>query len=131
MNAFCTYCSAEKSKEPGKLPAIRRYKSSRIEQVYAAASLLRLGFYILSGKFGLLSPEHPIEWYDQLLVSSQVGDMVDKLAKQIEELGVTGITYFTKPLASDPKVRPYHDALAAACSRTSRPFSVVELDLGD
>ena len=88
-------------------------------------------FYILSGKFGLLPPVYRIEWYDQLLVPPEVRDMVNKLTRQIEALGVTHITYFTKPLAAGSNVRPYQDALAAACSRASVPLALAEVELGD
>jgi hypothetical protein len=60
MNAFCTYCSASKSQAPGNIPAIQRYQSRRIRKVCQAATTLGLKFYILSGEFGLISPQQPI-----------------------------------------------------------------------
>ena len=129
MQAFCTYCSRDKSTEPGDLPAIRRYQSARIEKVYAAACQLGLGFYILSGKFGLLVPHHPIPWYDHLLAPEEASYLADRIADQIREYGITGLVYFTSSFDRDPNVIPYHDALVAACSRTSRPVLVIESEL--
>ena len=60
MYAFCTYCSADKSNAPNRVPAIQCYQSSRIRNVYAAARLLGVGFYVLSGEFGLLTADQPI-----------------------------------------------------------------------
>lgn len=127
MQAFCTYCSRDKNKEPGKMPAIYRYLDTRIEKVYSAASQLGLGFYILSGEFGLLPPQEPIPWYDHLLRPEEVENLADRMTKQILEYEINGLVYFTKPCAQDSNVVPYHDAIVIACSRVSRPVFVVEL----
>ena len=129
MQAFCTYCSRDKSDEPGNIPAIRRYLDTRIEKVYNAASQLGLGFYILSGKFGLLSPQEPIPWYDHLLRPEEVSSLADRIVKQIREYEINRVVYFTKSFAQDPNVIPYHDAIVAACSRTSQPILVIELEM--
>jgi hypothetical protein len=130
MYAFCTYCSAEKNTEPGKVPAIHRYLSARIEKVYAAASQLGIGFFILSGEFGLIPPEQSIPWYDHLLQPEEVSGLAERMVKQIQEHRITGIVYFTKPMVQDHQVHPYHDALATACNQIPCPFFVVEVDLG-
>jgi len=127
MHVFCTYCSKDKSDEPGDIPAIRRYKSARIDNVYAAARKLGVGFYILSGKFGLIPPAQPIPWYDHLLKAEEVSQLVGIVAGQIKQYGIAGLAYFTQPLAQEPNVVPYHDTLAAACSRGTVAFHVIEL----
>ncbi len=128
MQAFCTYCSRDKSDAPGAMPAIQRYKSIRIEKVHTAASQLGLEFYILSGKFGLLAPDQAIPWYDHLLKREDVSHLADRVANQIQEYGITGLVYFTNSFNRDPDVIPYHDAIVAACSRTSRPVLVIEME---
>ena len=128
MNAFCTYCSASKSKESGNVPAIHRYQSSRIEKVYAAASQLELEFYILSGKFGLIPPQQPIPYYDHLLKPEEVHALTGLLAQQLHEYQITRLVYFTKPLASNRSLLPYHDSLVTACRQAVLPFFVVELE---
>ncbi len=127
MHAFCTYCSKDKSDEPGDIPAIRRYKSARIDNVYAAACKLGVGFYILSGEFGLIPPEQPIPCYDHLLQADQVSHLAGLVAGQIKQHGITGLVYFTQPLAQEPNVVPYHDTLAAACSQAAVALHVIEL----
>jgi hypothetical protein len=128
MYTFCTYCSASKSHEEGEISAIRRYQSLRIKTVHAAASSLGLGFHILSGEYGLLSPEHPIPWYDHLLRPEEVGQLVERVAEQIDECQISSLVYFTNSLAKEPTVVPYHNVIVAACSLTGRPFIVVEID---
>lgn len=128
MYAFCTYCSAQKSREIGEIPAIRRYQSSRIETVHTAASSLGLPFYILSGEFGLILPERPIPWYDHLLRPEEVSSLVELMASQIYQHSITGLVYFTKPLNYEKEILPYHDAIVAACSLSSRPYIVVEVE---
>ena len=87
-----------------------------------------MGFYILSGKFGLLSPEQPIPKYDHLLASEDVPLLVERVCGQLQEFQISKIIYFTKPPGSNPSLWPYHDCLALACSRTTVPFFWVELE---
>jgi len=127
MHAFCTYCSAHKSRDSGEIPAIRRYRSPRLDKVHNAALQLGVGFFILSGEFGLIPPERTIPWYDHLLTASEVPSLAEYLIEQIEQVGITRLVYFTRPLAVEPAVVPYHDALAIACTRVELPFLAVEL----
>ncbi len=97
MYALCTYCSKRKSETPGCVPAIERYLDERIHKVGAAAALLGLDFYILSGEYGLILPAHPIPWYDHLLRPDEVGQLAERMAGQIRQYGVEGIIYLTNP----------------------------------
>ena len=131
MHAFCTYCSAQKSKDPGDIPAIHRYQSHRIARVYRAAQELRQAFFILSGEYGLLSPDHPIPWYDHLLKLEEVALLANRIAEQIAHLRIDGFTFFTQSLERDPSVAPYCQALLKACEQVSVPLSIVEVNLDD
>jgi hypothetical protein len=131
MYIFCTYCSRDKSDEPDRIPAIRRYQSERINRVYAAASQVGLEFFILSGEFGLLSSQQPIPWYDHLLLSEEVDELAAKMAQQIQEHGISGIVYFTRSSTQDPNVQSYRDSITAACKQASQPLFVIEQDMGD
>jgi hypothetical protein len=108
------------------MPAIRRYQSARIEKVYTAAAHLGLGFYILSGQFGLTPPQQPLPFYDHLLPLAEVPSLAELVARQLHEYGVSSLIYFTRPLASSADLIPYHDALVAACHKTALPYFVVE-----
>jgi len=127
MISFCTCCSNKKSPESGEIRAIRRYQSSRIKKVYDASTTLGLPFRVLSGKYGLVPPQQPIPWYDHLLTAPEVPGLVEIVVRQIRAAQITGFVYFTKPLAVNPDLVPYHDTLAAACRATSISFYVVEL----
>jgi hypothetical protein len=130
MTVFCTYCSCEKSREPGRIPAIERYKSERIQKVYRAACGLEVPFFILSGCFGLLSPNARIPYYDHLLQDHEVPEMAEKIAKQIRTRRIEGFVFFTKAFMLDRNARRYHDTLAAACAKLSVPMCSVDLPPG-
>jgi hypothetical protein len=127
MEAFCTYCSASKSRAPGNIPAIQRYQSLRIRKVSRAATELGLKFYILSGEFGLISPQQPIPFYDHLLRPEEVAVLMERVNKQLQEYGLASLVYFTRPLASSRELLPYYEVIKTACLRAALPFFVVEL----
>ena len=131
MHSFCTYCSAAKSLEEGDIPAIQRYLDPRIHKVHEVASALGLDFYILSGEYGLIPPDQPIPWYDNLLQAGEVDELVERMADQIRQYSIEGVVYFTNSTSSDRGLIPYRDAIVAACNRASCPCSVVEVKLED
>lgn len=95
--------------------------------MHNAALQLDIGFFILSGEFGLIPPDQPIPWYDHLLTAPEVPALVARLAGQIDQYGITRLVYFTRPVTQEPAVAPYHDALTAACRRVGLPFLTIEL----
>jgi len=117
MKAFCTYCSKSKSHESGEIPAIRRYRSSRIKKVHEAALAVNLPFYVLSGRYGLVVPQRNIPDYDHLLREEEVSDLAQLVAKQISECQIDGFVFFIEPVANDPNVQRYLDAMKEACSK--------------
>lgn len=125
---YCTYCSARKRRDPGEIPASDRYDNPRIHQVHERAQKEAAGFLILSGEYGLLAPADPIPYYDHLLQRNEVGPLVDGIASQLQDRGVKELVYFTAPLEKYKQVRPYHDLLAAACSRKDVSFRKVMLE---
>ncbi len=128
MTIFCTYCSAEKETVEQSLSAIERYRSDRIKRIYSAALACGTGFFILSGEFGLLTPNQPIPYYDHLLTSDEVETHSVKVAEQIKHYGITQIIFFTLPVAADEKLEPYQASLRLACQTASINLSFVELD---
>lgn len=131
MYIFCTYCSRDKSDDPVLIPAVQRYQSQRISRVYAAASQMDLGFFILSGEFGLLPAQQPIPWYDHLLLPEEVAELAAKIAQQIQDHRISGIVYITNSTTQDPNVQPYRDAITAACEQASQPLFIIEQNMGD
>ncbi|MBS1789129.1 MAG: hypothetical protein JST85_15480 [Acidobacteria bacterium] len=128
MTIFSTYCSAEKEVADGLLPAIERYRSERIKRIYSAALVCGVGFFILSGEFGLLSPNEPIPYYDHLLTGNEVESHSGKIAGQIKQCGITQIIFFTLPVAMDDTLAAYHACLRLACQIASINLSFVEID---
>ncbi len=128
MTVFCTDCSAEKNHSEGEMPAIQRYKSTRIKSVYSAAKSLGLGFVILSGKYGILEPGDPILYYDHLLQSSEVSEHSNLVAGQLEVLGVKDLIFFSR-LA--PVVEPYRECIKSASEKAGVELKCVYLPMDD
>jgi hypothetical protein len=128
MTVFCTYCSAEKDPSEGEIPAIQRYKSTRIRSVYSAAKSLGLGFVILSGKYGILEPSDPILDYDHLLQSSEVSEHSTLVAGQLEALGVKDLIFFSR---LGPVVEPYRECINSASAKAGVELKHVFLPMND
>lgn len=128
MTVFSTYCSAEKELGDSPLPAIQRYRSDRIKRIYSAALTCGVGFFILSGEFGLLKPNELIPYYDHLLAADEVETHRFKVTEQIKQYGITQIIFFTLPVALDQTLAAYHDCLRLACQTASINLSFVEID---
>lgn len=128
MTIFCTYCSAEKETTAGLLPAIRRYRSERIERVHRSALAAGHSFYILSGEYGLLAPDKLIPYYDHLLIADEIEAHAFNLTEQIKQHRITQIVFFTLSIQQDEKLAPYQAALRLACALASVNLSFVEID---
>jgi hypothetical protein len=128
MTVFSTYCSAEKETFGELLPAIERYRSERIRRIYSAALTCGVGFFILSGEFGLLTPNQPIPYYDHLLTGDEVEAHSLTVAEQINQHVITQIIFFTLPVTVDEKLVAYHACLRLACQKASISLSLVEID---
>ena len=128
MTIFCTYCSAEKDRSEGDLPAIKRYQSSRITSVYIAAESLGLRFLILSGKYGILEPRDPIPYYDHLLQSSEVPEHSKLVANQLEALDAKDLIFFTRQASV---VKPYRDCIKFASEKAGIDLKYVYLPMND
>ncbi|MCP4572869.1 MAG: hypothetical protein GY838_11000 [bacterium] len=125
-----TYCAADKDPAPGDLPAIRRYRSTRIEAVAALAGRRQAAFRILSGEFGLLAPEDSIPWYDHLLVAGEIDRLAGRVAAQIADLEPSRVVFFTRSAVADPCAGPYRTCCETACSRAGVLCAVVALPSG-
>ncbi len=127
MKAICTYCSKPKRTDSGDLPAVRRYLSPRIERLYQSAQKSTAAFLILSGQYGLLTPDHPIPWYDHLLEADEVEQMVPTAAGLLTRLGVTSLEYHTADHENNAAVRPYLALARQAAEMAGIKFTLVIL----
>ncbi len=124
--AFCTYCSESKDLNPELLPAIQRYQCARIRQVGEAAEQAGVCFFILSGLFGLISPERPIPYYDHLLKTAEVPELSERMAAQIREAGLNGIVFFGKGQQAHPSLVPYVEAIRRASRQAGIELMIIE-----
>lgn len=115
MALYVTYCSKEKSEEPETLPAISRYSSSRIQQIFEKSDTEGHQFAILSGKYGLIRPDKEIPYYDKLLKQQDLEQMIPKVRKQLQELQASKVVYFTKEVENQRI--PYFKLLKEACQK--------------
>lgn len=125
--AYCTYCSKEKWKSGCLLPAIERYDSARIRSIYERSITDNACFLILSGEYALLAADDSIPYYDHLLEREEVGALIDRVVCQLRQYDIDKSHYFTKSWECDPKIRPYHDTIAAACVRLQIPLTICDI----
>ena len=124
---FLTYCSAKKNHQYDLMSAIERYKSSRIQQVYFAAQSLNLDFFILSGKFGIISSKEMIPDYDFMLKNENVKEHSIKIEAQLESLNVEQIIFFTRSILEDKNLKSYVESIKNACKNKGINLTVVNL----
>lgn len=70
MNAVIIGCSNTKNRSGARLPAIELYQGNTIPELRSAITgrpELRGRIFILSGRYGVLGADDPIEWYDHNL----------------------------------------------------------------
>ena len=106
----------------GKIPSIERYNSSRINLIYEKSKKDKVPFVILSGKFGLLSPEEEIEWYDQKLNLSQSEELSEIVKNQIEKQKIKHFVFFLK--SEDLEAKKYEKFLKIICDSLGIKTSV-------
>ena len=127
MDAFCTYCSRNKNHQKNPLPAIQRYECKRIENIFNASKLINIGFFILSGEYGILEPDELIEHYDHLLKMDEAMVLSNKVSDQLINKHITRLIYFSEPLSTKTLI-PYYICISSACMKSSIPFFTVEIN---
>ena len=128
MKIHATYCSAEKSSAPGNILAIERYTSRRIQWVNERAQRHGEGFFIVSGKHGLIKADEEIAYYDYLLTSDALEEHIQLLAQQLSTLGIQQVTFFARPVSIDPNISPYLKSIEEACRLSQVSLEIVEAD---
>ena len=127
MKILCSYCSAAKRDDDGLLPAVERYQSERLRELWLRGRAQETPLYILSGAFGLLGAEEPIPWYDHLLSAGEVEAMAVNVAARLRELAVEGVVYHTASLTATAALRPYFETITAACAMAGVPLTIAIL----
>jgi hypothetical protein len=96
MQYYCTICSKKKVNEQKLLPAIERYASQRIQNVYVQAKKANKRMIILSGRYGFLQPYDLIPYYDHLLLERNILELLPILLNQNKSLRITKLDCFMK-----------------------------------
>jgi hypothetical protein len=125
MLLFATYCSANKDGASSPLAARDRYLSDRIAGVEANANAANTRFGILSGKFGLLSPDHPIPAYDHLLHRDEIDEMTTTVAETLKDWDITAVRWFSVAFEMDPNVRRYKNVMENAAKQHGIDFEIL------
>lgn len=124
--ALITICSREKSKKEGLEPAIERYKSERIKEVYEEADRQGVDFFILSGEFGILSSDDKIPDYDHLLKEEEVPGLTSKVAKKLRQYQIDQVDFYTK--LDSGSWRPYNKLMQKAAEKAGVELEIIGLD---
>lgn len=119
----CTICSSRKNPKPGLMPAHKRYLGEHIRLTESVAGFRP--FYILSGKFGLISAKRRILNYDHSLMQEEVEDMVERVRRQIANERIKVLFYYQ---LSDPEWELYTAVLSKAV-HLSRVVGLVHMAL--
>ena len=125
---YITYCSAEKDEASQLMPAIKRYLSPRIHAICALAKKDNADFRILSGKYGLLSENEEIPFYDHLLMPLEARPVSKLVAAHLEAMDVQKVVFFMEPLNYDPDVAPYLICISLAANEANL---LLEKRIGD
>ena len=110
MKYYCTICSKEKRKDRELLPAIERYLSSRIKNVYEKASIDNTKFLIFSGEYGFIHPYSLIPYYDHLFLDKEIETFLPLLKQQNIFWEITDLDCFMEKEKS-PGWRAYYKML--------------------
>ncbi|MFB6208441.1 MAG: DUF6884 domain-containing protein [Candidatus Nanohaloarchaea archaeon] len=121
MVLHVTYCSKKKSREPGKLPAIERYNSERIEELHEQARQNKEDFAILSGEHGLVTPTEEVTYYDRLLREEDLEEMIPVVREDLQGREVSKVVYHTREIESERV--PYFRLIRESCRREKIDFS--------
>lgn len=71
---------------------------------------------IFSGRYGLLTPQTKIPYYDHALSHTEVAQLTQKVVAQLMRRRVTVLTFYARPRAT-PGWAPYFQVLEKACRR--------------
>jgi dipeptidyl aminopeptidase/acylaminoacyl peptidase len=115
-SAYLALCSQKKSQQEGDLPAIQRYLSNRIQQIYHWSRRDGVEFRIFSGKLGLLEATDPIPFYDQRLEAGEVHALAARISEQIKAQGLKKLILYIRDLKEDFHQQVYLGCLYIAAS---------------
>lgn len=127
MEYICTVCSREKREGEGAQPAIERYADPRIKKVYNISRASSKPMVILSGKYGLISPNTKILWYDKKLESEDIERLLPIVKKQAQKMGISRL-HFYETSSSNSDWEPYIKLLRLCCEQLNIPLESYKIE---
>ena len=91
------------------------YKSNRIKQIQNKAQKDGVKLLILSGKHGIISSKQLIEFYDKLLLKSEINNHVELISNQLSSIPISKMIFYHKPVKYDSNLQNYIDCISKAC----------------
>lgn len=122
MKTYITTCCKEKSTILGEIPMLERYVSDRIEAIYQKSVVDKAFFFVLSGKFGLLTPSNKIPFYDLVLKEDRVVEITKKVKHQFLIYGVSEVILF-----ANQEWINYINVIEIACKQANIQFKLSKL----
>ena len=113
MKLHITYCSKNKTSHSEKIEAVKRYNSTRINEIRKLAENEGDDFAILSGKYGLIPAEKPIPQYDKLLEKKDISKLLPETRNYLKAVDPQKVVYHTKKVEGVRK--PYFQLIKDAC----------------
>jgi hypothetical protein len=113
MRCVLTTCTAAKDLSAGLLPAGRRYRGPRVELAEAWAADLRAPLLFVSGRYGLLSADDPIPWYDEALMIDKVPALIGPVGAALRQRGLRWARVLVAPPGT-PGWGPYEELIGRA-----------------
>ena len=111
-----------------KIPAYIRYNSNRIKQLQNKAQKDGVTLLILSGKFGIIPSEKPIEFYDKLLLKDEINNHSELISNQLSNIPISKMIFYHKPVKYDPNLQNYIDCISKACKNKKISLTLKEDD---
>lgn len=115
-NKICviTTCCKEKDLSASLLPAIERYKSQRISEVFQISKEKGLPMLIFSGKYGLLESEDPVPYYDKKLEMEDLTIILPLLKEDFLKFQIEKIQFYGNGVNAEGWA-PYYKAIELVC----------------
>jgi len=123
MEYLCTTCCQRKRRTLQRIPALERYLSRRIRLVWKESRRLHKPLLILSGKYGLLTPDEKISFYDHALQREEIEDLLSTLKKQLASHQVSRLVFYALP-KNTSGWRPYYEVIEKACASRNIPLKI-------
>lgn len=110
-----TACGSKKEDKPA--PAGKLYKSPRIRYLYKKAKELKVPFYILSAKYGLINSDTIIQPYDQIMTKERAQELLSQVKEELKNFEI--IVFY-----SGGSRKEYRELVELACNELGKKLVI-------